>query len=555
MVFNIMKRLWAYILVLRSEALLRRVAIVGLLSLAVFSETLLATGSYNISPTTVPPSMRREGLIQSPSAVDGSGNLLITGNIRGPGYFRGVVPYSASTDFGVTLPSSALDTFLRDSTSVTDVTGSRYPSYGLGYKPFYSRTQTASSTIAGAPLTPSIPAGAGVSAANISPDAVQSYINGTLPVRRDEVLDTTSALSLARLRPMSMTPEEMQKLINSEIAEYSPARLTEQQYKPEEEQYKLNIGQEKGYKTGEINNPLTSPLLPSGLQKPAGEANQPSGIPVQEEQTAEGQFGVPWVADLNSMNTRFDVYDLMKQQLDNLQKKIDLAMVTPQQPVKEKAAEEAGEQTKEKTQSNKLAEADLAAARGWNVLGPYKTFASFSQDKFNQNMRAGELYLKQGRFYRAADAYTLASLYKPNDPLAYVGKSHALFASGEYMSSALYLSRALQIFPGYARFKVDLAAMVGDKDKLESRVVDVEEWFKRSGAPELQFLLAYLYYQMDRPQPAKEAIDAAYEKMPDSVAVLALKKAIDASLPANEGGSQRITDGKETPLNWPREKK
>ncbi|GAI91943.1 unnamed protein product, partial [marine sediment metagenome] len=138
-----------------------------------------------------------------------------------------------------------------------------------------------------------------------------------------------------------------------------------------------------------------------------------------------------------------------------------------------------------------------------------------------------EAYLKQGKYYRAADTYTLASIYKPNDPLVYAGKSHALFAAGEYMSSALFLSRALRIFPEYARFKIDIVAMVGDRDKLENRIVDIKEWQERSGSAELQFLLAYIYYQMDRLEAAKEAIDKASEKMPNAPAVLAVKKAIE----------------------------
>ena len=144
-------------------------------------------------------------------------------------------------------------------------------------------------------------------------------------------------------------------------------------------------------------------------------------------------------------------------------------------------------------------------------------------------MLAGEKYLKEGRFYLAANAYTLASVYKPEDPLAYAGKSHALFAAGEYMSSALYLSRALTIFPEYARFKIDLIAMVGDKDKLESRIADVKEWLTRSDAAELHFLLAYVYYQMDRLDEAKKSIDAAYGQMPDAPAVRTLKDAIYAA--------------------------
>ena len=142
-------------------------------------------------------------------------------------------------------------------------------------------------------------------------------------------------------------------------------------------------------------------------------------------------------------------------------------------------------------------------------------------------MRAGEMYLKQGRYYRAADAYTLASIYKPDDPLVYAGKSHALFAAGEYMSSALFLARALEIFPEYARFKIDIVAMSGNRDMLESRMVDIVQWLKKSNAPELQFLLSYVYYQMNRLEWAKRAVGAAYEKMPNAPAVITLKEAIE----------------------------
>jgi tetratricopeptide (TPR) repeat protein len=169
---------------------------------------------------------------------------------------------------------------------------------------------------------------------------------------------------------------------------------------------------------------------------------------------------------------------------------------------------------------------DDVSAKAREILGEHKTFASFAEDKFNRHMRAAEEYLKRGRYYRAADAYTLAAIYKTDDPLAYAGKSHALFAAGEYMSSALFLSRALEIFPEYAQFKIDLVAMVGDKDKLESRLANVEEWLDESDAAELQFLLGYVYYQMGRQEEAEEMIYAAFKRMPESPAVVALKKAI-----------------------------
>jgi tetratricopeptide (TPR) repeat protein len=160
----------------------------------------------------------------------------------------------------------------------------------------------------------------------------------------------------------------------------------------------------------------------------------------------------------------------------------------------------------------------------------YKSFAVLSNDRFNQHMRAAEDFMKQGRFYRAADAYTLASIYKPNDPLGYAGKSVALFASGEYLSSSLFLARALEIFPEYAKVKIDLVGMIGDKDTVENRILEARDWMDKSDSGEMEFLLSYIYYQMDRLEFARQSIEAAAKKIPDSPAVMAMKKAIDERL-------------------------
>jgi tetratricopeptide (TPR) repeat protein len=160
----------------------------------------------------------------------------------------------------------------------------------------------------------------------------------------------------------------------------------------------------------------------------------------------------------------------------------------------------------------------------------YKSFAAYSDDKFNQYIRAAEGFMKQGRFYRAADTYTIASLYKPNDPLGYAGKSVALFGSGEYLSSSLFLARALEIFPEYAKVRIDLVGMIGDKDTVENRILEARDWMDKSGSGELEFLLSYIYYQMDRMEFARQSIEAAAKKMPNSPAVAAMKKVIDERL-------------------------
>ena len=177
----------------------------------------------------------------------------------------------------------------------------------------------------------------------------------------------------------------------------------------------------------------------------------------------------------------------------------------------------------------KLPSAKLSA-EAKRIIGPYKDLESFSEARFNQYILDAQTYLKQGKFYRAADSYALASIYKRDDPVAYAGKGHALFAAGEYMSSALLISRAIEISAAYAQAKVDLAALLGDRDKLEGRIADVEELLKRSDAGELQFLLGYVYYQIGKLNEAKRAIDIAYEKKPQWPAVQVVKKAIDDAI-------------------------
>jgi len=69
--------------------------------------------------------------------------------------------------------------------------------------------------------------------------------------------------------------------------------------------------------------------------------------------------------------------------------------------------------------------------------------------------------------------------------------------------------------------------MLGGADKLSERITDVKQWVARSGSAQLHFLLSYVYFHTGKLNQAKQAIAAAYEKMPDSPAVVALRTAIN----------------------------
>jgi tetratricopeptide (TPR) repeat protein len=175
---------------------------------------------------------------------------------------------------------------------------------------------------------------------------------------------------------------------------------------------------------------------------------------------------------------------------------------------------------------NELSRAELST-EAKRIMGSHKSIESFSEAKFNQHMLTAENYLQAGSYYHAANSFALASIYKPNDPAALAGKGHALFAVGEYVSSSLFISRALTNGPEYTRTKVNLVAILGGENKLAGKIADVEKWLARSGSSELQFLLSYVYYRSGKLSQAKQRIDAASEKLPQSPAVKALRTAIN----------------------------
>lgn len=480
-------------------------------------------GAGTVGSPVVPPSSRRSGLVRSPVPTEISGNLLITGNVSGGRHFRGVVPYRSTSTFGLETASSLLESFLRYSAGSGD-----FRRFSGTYRPYYSASRTVTTTRPGYPgafrsSTANVENMVGWSVGRLGPSMPGTV--GRFSRFADSPFQFRGFQSQKSVfgvpRPMSRGQQELERVILSEVERYSPDRGTI----PIDEvgrQYQDWMGQSRGElkrvsnRAAELERSLIGQgdsLLPSIKSGPSEGVWQlvRAQRPKERTQTSEAE--------------PTDVYEQMKRQVEEFQKIYESWRAATEEPVKE-AVDSEKEPVEKSSSLDELSGIDLSA-RAKGILGEHKTFASYSRDKFNQYLRAAEEYLKQGKYYRAADAYTLASVYKPGDPLAYVGKSHALFAAGEYMSSALFLSRALEIFPGYARFRIDIEAMVGDRDKLESRIADVEQWLGNSGAGELEFLLGYVYYQMGRFQRAKKAIDAAYEKMPGSPAVIVLKGAID----------------------------
>jgi tetratricopeptide (TPR) repeat protein len=307
---------------------------------------------------------------------------------------------------------------------------------------------------------------------------------------------------------LSRGQRELEKLIDADIARYplggepsSDVQLQEQfwqQLRVPIQNSKLKTQNSK-LRLATGGEPNVAMLLARGLTKPA------------EARTDDSALG--WLTPgERAPGQELDIFEQMKMQLG---------------PAPEgRETSDDGRVTSDELRPAPIVHRPSSEAAG-GILDTYKSFAAYSNDKFNRHIRAAESYMKQGRFYRAADAYTLATIYKPQDPLGYGGKSIALFATGEYMSSSLFLARAMEVFPQYAKFRIDLVGLIGDKDTVENRILEAREWLDISKSAELEFLLSYVYYQMDRLEFARIAIESAAKKMPDSQAIAAMKKAID----------------------------
>ncbi len=474
--------------------------------------TVLAGTVFGISDSvgrgTSPASSGRSGLIRSRNPIDRSGNLVITGNVGGGKHFRGVVPYRAPFEFGDRLGSTAIDPFLRRYSGVGEVIRSNRPA------PYLSLSGTVSK---------GLPGGRGgiirAPQARIRNRARSQYALPGIPAQ-DVLPKPGSALSTLRYRPISPKVREMEKGLPLELQQEVSEELTRLHAERRErltEQFRQDLTKATE-RVAELRQELSGEKL--SLRESAN-SDITEYLPVVDQAEVAELYQQQAMKDKEP-----DIYEQMKQSIFGDEEGEGLETEAEESYEVAKRDSEAAD---EKSQAEKMGEVIMAAAGTKAFMGEHKTFAAVANDRFNRHMLVAEEYMRAGRYYRAADAYALASTYKPEDPLAYAGKSHALFAAGSYMSSALFLARTLEMFPEYAQFKIDLVAMVGDRDKLESRLVDIEERYERNGAAELKFLSAYVYYHIGRIDKAREAIDIAGEAMSDEPAVLTLKDAIHSA--------------------------
>jgi len=558
-----------------------------------------------MGPGTVPPSSYERGLANTPNPMSDSGNLVITGNVRGGKHFRGYVPYDSTTSFGAPLGSTRLDSFLRYS-AVPQESGD----YSRNNGTFYSPTGTVTTIRPGyggifAPTSPRVAGGLtqfrADKPANVMPitEIPPSRLSGG---ERDAVPDSTDgAWKWQPYLPTSGTSEEMRQLISGEPGDQPADRRFAQQgnqpVTPEEHQRRLELwrrdtdgapldtpGSEQRRPDPaqsplprsvelRLGQPLTEPQRQMLREPPSRDAD-PRQRPVGEISTEGSPTDASGESPLRlydraaeseqsasrppiSLN-RIDAIFTMRtegrsaepgdtgtlpalRRMEETVGAFDTRAKSLEQPARDLPTGDESSSDGIDSLANRLGAAPgstrMAVGAGTppdvlerpaedRVRQKYQAPTGFAREQFDRYSRTSEMYVRQGHYRRAVDSLTLALLYWPGEPRVHLRKSHALLAAGEYVSSASALARAIELDARRVLRKMELIEAVGGPDQFVRRITELEQSAERSSAPQLQFLLAYVYYQMDRPCEAKIAIEAARKGLPTSPAVGLLKSAI-----------------------------
>jgi hypothetical protein len=408
------------------------------------------------SPTAV-PSAGNSGLVSSkPNMYGVSGNMIMTGNVGGGKEFRGVVPYSSS--FYNRSSSSPVDNFLRRS-SGESLANDRNPGV---YTPYYEPRRTVTSINRGGET--------GLAAPKMAP---QGRPNAAIPSGLPQLNNTPFNLGQ---RPLSTSPLDTSRIMNRQIL-------------PDRQEDILSNKKNADKTPQDTKKDNESALLiPEKIRVPEKVSEPTENMNDKKETLKE---------------TRPNPFEQIrdKVQKEAEQKEIDAAADKIKQAHEQSGDKQAGDKTKD------------------SELGRYKNFADMAQAKASDYMKEAQEFLQDGKFYKAADSFALATVWRPEDANAWIGQVGSLFAAGEYMSSAYYLGQVLALKPQLIQQKMPQSILMQKRDTFENGLVEASTWQERSQSGELAFLLAYMLMQDGKIERAQDEISRAQTLIPESEAI------------------------------------
>jgi hypothetical protein len=541
------------------------------LSLLLTSSSMLPARSYSTTPAssrtrsaTMPASHSQNDLVRTPSPIDNASDLLINGNVAAGKQFRGSIPYYPITRINTELGSTSLDTFLKTTAGSQDA---REPL--SVYRPFYSPT----ATVAGAQ-----PSGQTYTSSNTvrqQGGMPSDYAFSALP----SVQGTTSDADSSANDPILQVWRQLPTRPVSQMRDTRRQADTEDSSEPLENlqdplrRSTVPASSENRRLLEEIQHRL------DGIRDAAAALEKQEQEEIAQQPDATLPTNAPDTSDGTDTDFRLQVYDPLRSSPDGLLSEStgqdrewinpsvsggkptasgpdevdDLSAVQSvterirgfdgpsaflRQPTTDASAwrkappdATSSERTavgRLDSMGSALSEMDSASRKAAGATrNPNVDITPSAQAAFDRNLQAGQLYLRQGQYSRAADAFTLASAYRPADARAWLGKGHVSFAAGDYTASASALARAIELDPNTSLKKADLVMIAGGPDEFIARFNDLDRHVQVDPTWEQYFLLAYVYYQMDQAEQAKTAIEAARKRWTSSASVKILAAAIN----------------------------
>ena len=370
-------------------------------------------------------------------------NFGMTGNLRYGASFQGLVPYRSTDEFGTLLGSGTLSDFRRDSSGLAD----------LGTRSYRRQTP---------------------------------YIDPSRQVTRavDGQVVNTSKLYQGRNKIPALTNSTN----NSNILR-SQTRVLRPLNRPD---FAMSIG---------------SPYTQSLQTPPLSAAPQLQGDVILED-NLQGSSGIGLLhSDMDEQQTEApeDIADEMTKTPQSYYEELQERLL-PQTPGLSDIAdgppsplEQTSEMPEEQVDPERLKRAPSVKDR---VIA--ERLRNENQVIFQSQMQLGETLMQNGEYYKAANAYDIAAIYEPDNPVVLLAQSHALLAAGELVSSAYYLDQALVREPAFVKTVIDPRDLFKDEDQFQSRMKTLDRWYERTANEKLKFLKAYVMLQTGEKEQAKQ---------------------------------------------------
>lgn len=161
-----------------------------------------------------------------------------------------------------------------------------------------------------------------------------------------------------------------------------------------------------------------------------------------------------------------------------------------------------------------------------------QTFAGGGSQRLNEELAQAESLIEQSDYFNAVKHYQIALSLDPANPLPMLGQGHAQLAAGEFLSAAYNIIRGLELFPEIAKFRINLAHLLGGAEMVDIRRSELIQRLRAKEDPQLRFLLGYLEYFGGRVESGMANFEQAAQASPSGSLIERMPSMIRIMIPS-----------------------